>query len=476
MELMRQFILRARRVDYRKLWSDIKEAVSGTEQDFTEGNFYRAILLLSIPMVLEMVMESVFVVTDIFFISKLGADAVATVSLTDAVMTIIYAIGIGLSMTATAVVSRRIGEKKPKEAANAAVQSIYISIVISFFIGAIGIIFSKELLMLMGGSPTVVEEGHPFTAILIGSNVVIMLLFVINGILRSAGDAAISMKVLTLANIINIILDPCLIFGWGPFPELGLMGAAIATSFGRGTAVIVQFYILFKGKGRIKISVSQLKPDFKLIKELLVLSKGTIGQYIISTTSWIGLARIIAVFGSIVLAGYTVAIRIVLFFILPLWGLSNAAATLVGQNLGAKKVERAEKSVWITGYINMVLMSSIGILFILFPEFFINILTNDHAVIVYAIDCLRIVGFALFPYSLGLVLTQAFNGAGDSATPMNINFFCFWLFQVPIAWLLAIFLDIGPNGVYIAIALADTLLVIIGIILFKKGHWKTKEV
>jgi len=427
---LKNIIMQARSIGYKKLFSDIKESVKGTEQDFTEGNLYRAIILLSIPMVLEMVMESIFAVVDIFFVSKIGAEAVATVGITEALMTIIYAIGIGLAMATTAVVSRRIGEKKPEEASNAAVQAIIIASFIAFFIGLIGVFFSKDLLGLMGASNAIVENGYVYTQIIIGTNIVIMLLFVINGVFRSSGDAAVSMKVLWLANIINIILDPILIFGIGPIPAFGLKGAAIATSIGRGIAVIYQIYLLLKGNGRIKVVLSKIKLDSGVIKKILILSKGSIGQFLISTTSWIGLVRIIAVFGSNVIAGYTIAIRIIVFSILPSWGLSNAASTLVGQNLGAKKKERAEKSVWLTGFVNMGFLTFVGILFIFKAEFFMGILTNDVIIIGYGADCLRIVGFGFLPYSLAMVLTQAFNGAGDTTTPMKINFLCFWMFEV----------------------------------------------
>lgn len=472
---MKKF-LQLKNINFKKLWFDIKESVRGTEQDFTEGNLYRAIILLSIPMVLEMVGESIFAIVDIIFISKISSEAVATVGLTETMMTIVYAIGFGLAVTATTVVSRRIGEKKPKEAANAATQVIIISVFVSLIIGIIGILFSKDLLRLMGGSTEIIENGYIYTSIILGTNIVIILLFVINGILRSSGDAAVSMKVLWLANIINIILDPCLIFGIGPIPALGLKGAAIATSIGRGVAVLFQIYILLKGNGRIKIVFSQIKIDFKVIKKILILSRGSVGQFLISTTSWIGLVRIIAVFGSEVIAGYTIAIRIIIFTILPSWGLSNAAATLVGQNLGANKIERAERSVWLTGFVNMAFLSCVGILFIFQPDFFMSLLTSDPVIIGYGATCLQIVGFGFVPYSLAMVLTQAFNGAGDTSTPLKINFFCFWMFEVPVAWLMAIEFGIGVKGAYIAIVLADTLMVIIGIILFRKGKWKTKVV
>lgn len=475
---MKQFI-RNQYINQRnllKLWKDIKESVKGTTQDFTKGKLSRALILLAIPMVLEMLMESVFAVVDIFFVSKIGPEAVATVGITEAMITIIYALSLGLAMATTAVVSRRIGEKRPEMAAKAATQAIIISITISMVITLVGIFFNRGLLKLMGATKDMIQNCHGYTGILIGTNLVIMLLFVINAVFRSAGDAAISMRVLWLANIINIILDPCLIFGWGPFPELGIKGAAIATSIGRGIAVCYQLWLIFRGKSRIKICFSQFKPDFKIIKKILKLARGSIGQYLITTTSWIALVRIIAVFGSHVLAGYTIAIRIIIFSILPGWGLSNAAATLVGQNLGANKEDRAQRSVWISGFANMVILGFFGILFLWQAEFFIKIFTTDPIILQHGAECLRIISYGFLAYGLGMVLTQAFNGAGDTHTPLKINFFCFWLFEIPLAWFLSIFLKIGANGAYIAIVCADTALVLISMYFFFKGKWKTKVV
>ncbi len=461
---------------FRKFFKDILEAVSGTEQDFTTGSLKRAVFLLSIPMVLEMVMESVFAVVDIYFVSKLGADAVATVGITETLITVIYAIGVGLGMATTALVSRRIGEKKPEEAASAAFQAILTGFTISLFIAIPGFIFAPELLSLMGASTEISSNYSGYPAIMLGGNSVIMLLFIINAIFRSAGDAAVSMRVLWLANILNLILDPCLIFGYGPFPELGVTGAAIATNIGRGIAVLYQFYLLFRGKNRVKLSVKNIRPDPKIIRKLMNLSWGGIGQTLIATSSWIGLVRIISEFGNEVLAGYTIAIRIVIFSLLPSWGISNAAATLVGQNLGANKPDRAEKSVWATGKVNFFILGIIGLIFILFPEFFIRLFINDPGVVKSGGQCLRIMSYGFIAYGLGMVVINSFNGAGDTLTPTKINLVCFWLVEIPLAYILAIPLGIGETGVFYSIIISETLMTITAVILFRKGKWKLKKV
>nr|MBC8484593.1 MATE family efflux transporter [Bacteroidota bacterium] len=430
----------------------------------------------SVPMVLEMVMESVFAVVDIYFVSRLGADAVATVGITESIVTIVYAIGVGLSMATTALVSRRIGEKKPEEAAKVAFQSILTGLLVSLVIAIPGIIYASKLLQVMGATEEMYSSMWGYTAVMLGGNVVIMLLFIINAVFRSAGDAAISMRVLWIANIINLFLDPMLIFGIGPFPELGIMGAAIATNIGRGLAVVYQFYLLFSGKGRVKLSVKDISIHFKTIKQLVKLSLGGIGQNIIATSSWIGLVRIISEFGSEVLAGYTIALRIIIFSLLPSWGISNASATLVGQNLGAKKQARAEKSVWATGKVNMIFMGAVSLIFILFPSMFIQLFIDDILVIKSGALCLRIISYGFVAYGLGMVLVQAFNGAGDTVTPTKINLFCFWLLEIPLAYLFAITAGIGETGVYYAIVVAETMMTILAAYLFMKGKWKLKEV
>jgi putative MATE family efflux protein len=460
----------------KSFFKDVAEAISGTEQDFTEGRLSRAILLLSIPAVLEMVMESVFVIVDIYFVSRLGANAVATVGITESVVTIIYAIAIGLGAATTSLVSRRIGEKKTDAASVAAFQAILTGIIVSIIIGLPGAIFSKNILGIMGASDEIIRNMSGYTSIMLGGNMVIMMLFIINAIFRSAGDAAVAMKVLWIGNIINIILDPCLIFGLGPFPQLGVTGAAVATNIGRGTAVLVQFYLLFYGKKRIRLSKTHLVVNVRIMIKLLKLSVGSIGQNLIGTTSWIALVRILSTFGSEVVAGYTIAIRIIGFTLLPSWGISNAASTLVGQNLGAKKPERAERAVWVTGWVNMILLGAVGLVFVLAPGPFIRMFISDGNVLVSGILGLRIVSIGFIAYGLGMVLVNSFNGAGDTSTPLKINIFAFWMVEIPLAWILSIKAGLNEEGVFIAIVIAESLMTLIAWLVFRRGKWKLKEV
>ena len=468
--------LNLKELKIKTLWQDVKEAIGGTERDFTESSIGKAIFILAVPMVLEMIMESVFAVVDIFFVSKLGADAVATVGITESTMTIVYAIGVGLAVATTALVSRRIGEKKKKEAGEVAFQAIVIGVVISVIISIAGVLFAKEFLILMGATEKMAEEGYMFPAIMFGGNVVIMLLFIINAVFRSSGDAAISMRVMWFATIINIKLDPLLIFGYGPFPEIGLKGAAVATTTGRGLAVVYQFYLLSSGKYRIQLFYENLKIRFKIIWNLLKISAGGILQNLIATSSWIILVRIIAVSGPDAIAGYTIAIRIVLFLILPAWGLSNAASTLVGQNLGAKQPERAEKSVWITAYVNIVFMGIMGALLAIFPEFWIKIFIAEETVVYNGITALRILSFGFVFYALGMVLVQGFNGSGDTTTPTKLNLLSFWMIEIPLAYFLAIILNKGLTGATISVVVAETILAMVSWDLFRKGRWKLREV
>jgi len=461
---------------FRKLWQDMLEAVSGTEKDFTQTKLNRAIFLLSVPMVLEMIMESVFAVVDIYFVSKLGADAVATVGITESALTVVYAIGSGLSAATTAVVARRVGEKHNKQAGVAAFQAILAAFTVSLIVSVPGVLFAPEFLKIMGASEKLVNSGYHYPMIMFGGNAIIMLLFIINAVFRSSGDAAISMRVLWIANIINLVLDPLLIFGIGPFPELGIKGAAIATNIGRGLAVIYQLYLLFNGKRRIRLSLGSIRFRPRIMANLLKISAGGIMQHIIETSSWIILVRIIAEFGPDAIAGYTIAIRIVIFALLPSWGLSNAAATLVGQNLGAEQPTMAEKAVWITGKINMILLGLIGFVFVLFPDFFIKIFIDDASVVGNGIKSLRLISYGFAFYALGMVVIQGFNGSGNTGIPTKINFLCFWMIEIPLAWVLAIVMNLELTGVCLAILFSEILLTTISVLVFRTGHWKLKKV
>jgi putative MATE family efflux protein len=458
------------------IFKEIGESLSGKERDYTKENLKRAILLLSIPMILEMAMESIFAIADIYFVSKISPEAVATVGLTESLMTIVYSISFGLSVAASAIISRRIGENNKEKASKTAVQAIFSGVFVSIIIGLPGLLFASEILRFIGASENVIFNYSGYASIMFGSNIVITLLFIINGIFRSAGDPAISMRVLWVSNVINIILDPILIFGWWIFPQMGIEGAATATAIGRGVGVIYQFYILFKRKSRINLNLKMFKLDFEIIKKIFRLSVGSIGQNIISTSSWIGLMAILATFGSLSVAGYTIAIRIIIFSLLPSWGISNAAGTLVGQNLGAEQPDRAEKSVWITGKYNLIVLGIIGIIYILIPDFWISLLTSDKEVIQKGAEALRIVSYGFLAYGYGMVVLHAFNGAGDTTTPTKINIICFWFVEIPLAYLLSKILNFGEQGVFYSIVIAETCLTIISIIIFKKGKWKIKIV
>ncbi|MEP6767331.1 MAG: MATE family efflux transporter [Acidobacteriota bacterium] len=459
-----------------KFWATIGEALKGSRRDYTTGPIGRAILLLAIPMVLEMVLESVFAVVDVFWVSKLGPDAIATVGITESMLALIYAVAIGLSMAAMATVARRTGEKDPEGASSAAVQAVALGISIAVPIGIFGAIFAPRLLSTMGASPSIVATGSGFTRVMLGGNVVILLLFLINAIFRGAGDAAIAMRVLWLANLINLILDPCLIFGLGPFPALGVQGAAVATTCGRGIGVLVQVFTLFGGRRRIAIATRHLRIDPRVMLRMLRLSGNAILQVSIGTASWIGLVRILSSFGSAALAGYTIAIRVLVFALLPSWGMANAAATMVGQSLGAGKPERAEKSVWIAGFYNMIFLGAVGLVFILATRPLIELFTTDPAVVPIAVACLRTVAYGFVFYAYGMVMVQAFNGAGDTFTPTIINLFCFWLFEIPLAYLFAKVFGFGPQGVFWAIAIAFSTVAVVGSLAFRSGRWKRKKV
>lgn len=465
---------------FSKIFTTLKQAIKGDESfDYTAGSIKKAVILLAIPMVLEMMMESVFALVDLYFVGHLehSSFAIQTVGLTESVLTIIYSLAIGMSMAATAVVARRIGEKDPVAAAKAGMQAIIIAFAVNSVMSVLGVIYAKDILILMGASVEAAEHGYRFTQIMIGSSLCIMLLFLINGIFRGAGNAAIAMKSLWLANICNIILCPILINGLGPIPAFGLVGAALATTLGRSIGVLYQVYHLFFGNGVLRIYVSYFIPDFKQIKALVKIAAPGILQFVIASCSWIFLAQLVATTGGDHgSAGYQTALRIMMFFILPAWGLSNAAATLVGQNLGAKQIERAEKSVYTTARYNVIFMATIMVITLVFGKYIISFFTNDEMVRVVAVEALQIMSIGFVFYGIGMVLINTFNGAGDTWTPTGINFFGFWLFQIPLAYVLAKHFHMGPTGVFIAIPVAETAITLAGIVLYKRGKWKRIQV
>lgn len=457
-------------------WQQLKEAIRGSEADYTEIKIGKAIFLLAVPMILELIMESTFAVVDIFFVGKLGASAVATVGLTETYLYLLYSIGMGMAMAVTAIVARRIGEKEKEGAGITAVQAIMIAILVSIPFTLAGIFFAKDLLSMMGGDKWVIEQGYRYTQWMLGGNAVIMLLFIINAIFRGAGDAAIAMRVLWIANGINIVLDPILIFGWGPFPELGIEGAAIATNIGRGTGVVVQLYLLFRGGKHIRVFKSYLKPQWEIVKNIFRTSIGGIGQMIVAMTSWIFVMRIISEFGSEAVAGATIAIRIMMFSMMPAWGMSNAVATLVGQNLGAQKPDRAEHSVWITGFWNMSFLVLVAVVYFFHSETLVGIFTDEAGVIEIGGMWLKIVSYSYFVYAWWMVATQAFNGAGDTMTPTKINLVFFWLIQIPLSYFMSKILGLDVSGVFWAIFISETSVGLFTLWLFKKGKWKKFQV
>ena len=457
-------------------WATVREALRGSHHDYTSGPLGRAILLLAIPMVMEMVMESVFAVADVFWVAHLGADAVATVGLTESLLTLIYTAAMGLSIGVTAMVARRIGEKNPDGAAEAAVQGIALGLLVAAVIAVVAVPLAPRLLAMMGATPVVQALGSSYARVMLGGNAVILLLFLINAIFRGAGDAAIAMRVLWLANALNIVLGPCLIFGVGPFPRLGVTGAAIATTIGRGTGVLYQLYRLWRGDARVAIRRAQLKLQPAVMRTMLRLSGTGTLQVLIGTASWIGLVRIISSFGSEAVAGYTIAIRIIVFALLPSWGLANAAATLVGQGLGAGKPDRAERAVWLAGFYNMVFLGTVGALFVAFAGPIVSVFTRDSAVAPVAVLCLRTISYGFLFYAYGMVLTQSFNGAGDAWTPTWINVACFWLWEIPLAFLLARHAGLGPRGVALAVMIAFSTVAVVSALLFRRGRWKLRRV
>jgi putative MATE family efflux protein len=458
-------------------WSGVREALRGSRRDYTQGPIGRAILVLAVPMVLEMVMESVFAVCDVFFVSRLGADAVATVGLTESMLTIIYALAMGLAIGATAMVARRTGERDAEGAARAAVQAIVLGALIAVVLGVSGVIAAPHLLGIMGASPSVLATGTTYARIMYGGNATIVLLFLVNAIFRGTGDAAIAMRVLWLANAINIALGPCLIFGLGPFPALGVKGAAIATNIGRGTGALFALSRLLGGRSsRISVTRRNIRFQPAVMWRLIRLSASGTLQALIGTASWIGLIRILSSFGSGVLAGYTIGIRVIIFALLPSWGLSNAGATMVGQALGARKPERAEQAVWVAGFYNMCFLGVVGVLFVLLARPIANIFTTDPAVVPNAVDALRIISLGFLFYAYGMVIAAAFNGAGDTMTPTILNVVVFWLWEIPLAFVLSKMLDFGPRGVYLAVTVAFSTLALLSAVLFRRGKWKTRTV
>ena len=463
-------------VPQSSLWQSLREALRGSHQDFTAGSLNRAIFLLAVPMVLEMALESLFAVVDVFWVARLGSDAIATVGITESLFSLIFAVGIGLSLSTTAMVARRIGEKDPEGAAVAAVQAIVIGLAVSVAVGVPGFLLAPRLLGGMGASAHIVSIGTSYTRIALGGSGVIVMLFLNNAIFRGAGDAAVAMRLLWVSNIINLMLDPCLIFGLGPFPRLGVTGAALATFTGRSIAVLYQFYRLAKGTERIRVLRRQMVVNWSVLARLARVSVTGILQFAIGHTSWIALVRIVSVFGASALAGYTIAIRTVIFVLMPSWGLGNAAATLVGQNLGAGEPERAQAAVWRTGLYNVCFLGGVGVLFAVFADPLVALFTDDVTVRSMAAQCLRIVSYGNVAYAYGIVMLQAFNGAGDTITPTVVNVFGFWMIEIPVAYVFAMRTGLHANGVYWAIVIAEAFMAGTSVILFRRGRWKKQRI
>lgn len=457
-------------------WAILREAVRGTRRDFTEGPIGLAIFLLAVPMILEMSMESLFAVVDIFFVAKLGADSVAIVGLTESVMALIYAVAFGLAIGATATVARRTGEKDAAGASKSAAHVIYLGVIVSMLISAIGIVFAPDILAILGAKEHIITEGARFMRIMIGGNAVVLFIFLLNAIFRGAGDAAIAMRVLVLANGLNMVLSPCFIFGVAFFPELGVTGAAVGTTIGRGIGVLYAAWHLFRPGGRIHVDRESWRFDPRLLWKLVKLSSTGVFQLLVATASWTALMPIMAGFGEVAIAGYVIALRVVMFALLPALGLSNAAATMVGQNLGAGKPERAEAAVWKAAWFNAVFYFGIGLIFLFFSSQIIGIFTHETEVLRYGTSALHIIAYGFAFYGLGMVLETAFNGAGDTWTPTYLNLLIFWIFEIPLAYALAYRFEMGPDGVFWAITLAFSLLAIASGLLFKRGKWKLKTV
>ncbi len=458
-------------------WSAIKEALRGdVHRDFTQERIGRAITLLAIPMVLEMAMESLFAVVDMFWVAHLGADAVATVGLTEAVLTLLFSVAIGMSVATTAMVARRIGEKNPEGAGDVAAQSVLLGLTVAAVCGFAGAWFAPDVLRLMGATNSIVVTGTGYTRMIYGGSAGVLLLFLINGVFRGAGDAALAMRVLWIANLINIVLNPLLIFGVGPFPKLGVLGSGVGTTIGRSCGVLLQLWFLTRGKSRVRVRVNQFRIRLEVMVQLLRLSGGGVFQYLVGMASWIGLVRMVAVFGSVAVAGYTVAMRIFIFAILPSWGMANAAATLVGQNLGAKRPDRAEQSVWRAGLYNMIFLGLVAAVFVTLARPLVSIFTSDPEVVPLAAGALRTISYGYVFYAWGMVISQAFNGAGDTYTPTLINIFASWILEIPLAWFLAFRLHMQSGGVFLSVAISASVFALVALIAFRRGTWKGQTV
>ena len=461
---------------WRRGFALLRESLAGEQHDYTQGRIGRAVLLLAIPMMLEMAMESVFAVVDIFWVAGLGAGAVAAVGLTEAVLTLLYAVALGLGMAVTALVSRRIGAHDRQGAADVAGQAIWISLGTAALVASIGVPLAPAILQFMGAEPDVIAGGTGYTTLMFGGSITILLLFLLNAVLRGAGDAAFAMRVLWLANGINIVLGPCFIYGVGPFPQLGVLGAAVATNIGRGIGVLFALYWLTNGRARVVLRLPHLRLKLDVLLSVLKISAGGVLQFVIATSSYMGLMLVISGYGSAAIAGYTIAMRIMMFMFLPAWGLSSAAATLVGQNLGARAPERAERSVWVATKYNTFFLTVVAIVLVVFPATLVGIFTTDPDVLGYGASCLRLIGLGFPLYAVGITMVQAFNGAGDTSTPTWLNLLCFWLLQLPLAYVLARSVDLGPTGVFVAAAIAESLLSVAAWIVFRRGSWKLKVV
>src|SRR3954451_18727868 len=458
------------------LWRTVLEAIKGTHQDFTQTSISRAVFLLAIPMVLEMLMESLFALVDVFWVTRLGPNAIATVGLTESMLTLVFSVALGVSLPTTAMVARRTGEKDSEGASTAAAQAIFLGIGIAVATGLPAMIFAHQLLSLMGADVPLIAGGHRYTEIVFGGTTAVMLLFLNNAIFRGAGDASLAMRVLWFSNIINLVLDPCFIFGLGPFPKLGVTGAAVATLTGRSCGVVYQFWVLTNGTSRVRLRARHLKIVPPVIVSLIRVSATGVLQFLIAHTSWLVLVRIISTFGSLAVAGYTIGVRIFMFIVLPSWGMSGAAATMVGQNLGAKKPERAERAVYVTAGYNAIYLVAIATVLIFAPHLIVSFFSTDPTVSRYAADCLRIIGYGNLTYAFGMVMVQAFNGAGDTVTPTVINIISFWLCEIPLGWYLANRTSLGVNGAFTAIPIANTVMTAISLVVFARGGWKRRRI